>query len=752
MNEPGNAAARLLLMVWLAVVPIFPAFAAPPRLPAIRTVSQVQARGREIVERYADRGLAEMGFLDITKAPYYADPTGKRDATQAIQQAIDDARDARLVTYLPAGRYLVSDTIEGIVGVVRWDDWPYEGWADPWEAEASFEYPCVLMGAREGKRATIVLADHAPGFGDPNRPKPVLYFWARSMQVPGRPVQDPNVPQPNINFNQKILSLDFDLGAGNAGAVAIDHRGAEGASIEDIHIDARDAFAGIRHAPGSGGAMHGITVCGGRYGLYLTGSQPSPLVSDLRLAGQTEASILASTRGPLTIVGALIRGTGIRGQKPWPHWDGALNVVDSVIELSAPGPAILMQRSVVPSNVWTRNAAEVIRVDDNAPVHGAADGWTHVQLYAAGGRVQYAKELGGKTWRDTIWTDGRQRDEPLVEVGRLEREPPSTLLRQHRLPPCPDPLGPGVVNVRDAPWNARGDNQTDDVDAIQAAIDKHDTVFLPKGRYAISRPLRLRAGTRLFGVSNLFTCIYPAESAAAYSNPTEPQPLIDTVDDPEARTMLAMLRLEVPVLNPCVYALRWRAGRNSVVQNVYPSRPLWHPNAPAMNHSMIRIEGSGGGRWYTQTYLGGWAQGPDFRNLRVAGTRQPLRFYHLQPQFARGNAMIEMRDAQNVDIYSMKAEGDFTMLWLRNCANIRVFGFNGMLLPAPGWSLIRLEESRDILLANIHPMMPRVGHYTGHLVNYDPRTSFLLTDGSVKIGSLDQFALYRTTRQQTPAK
>ncbi|MCU0913206.1 MAG: glycoside hydrolase family 55 protein [Planctomycetes bacterium] len=718
--------------------------AAPVRLPAIRSVSQVEARGKEVIARYADHQLAELGFLEVTKAPYNADPTGKSDATQALQQAIDDARDAQLVAYLPAGRYLVSDTIEGIIGVVRWDRWPYEGWADPWEAEASFEYPCVLMGVREGGRATLVLADRAPGFGDPNRPKPVLYFWARSMQVPGRPVADPNVPQANINFNQKILSLDLELGRGNPGAIGIDHRGAEGASVEDVRIEAQGAFAGFRYAPGSGGALHGLTVRGGRFGLYLTGSQPSPLVSDLELVGQTEAAVLASTRGPLTLVGARIQGAGIRGQKPWIAWDGALNVVDSVLDRPGSEPAILMQRSVVLSNVWVRTAGTVVQVDDHARLPGRAEGWTHVRSYAAGGRVQYPKELGGKIRRDTLWTERTERAEPLVQVTHSEQGPPAALAQLHRLPRCPDPFGPGVVNVKAPPWNAKGDGQTDDIDALQAAVDRHETVFLPKGKYRVSRPLRLKGGTRLFGVSNLYTCLCPVDKAAAYANPTEPQPLIETVDDPQARTLLALLRLEVPVLNPCVFALRWRAGRDSVVQNVYPSRPPWHPNAPAMNHPMIRIEGAGGGRWYTQTYLGGWSQGPDFRNLLVTGTREPLRFYHLQPQFARGNAMIEMRDVRNVDIYSMKAEGDFTLLWLRGCRDVRLFGFNGMLLPAPGWALIRVEDSRSLLLANIQPMMPRIGAYTGHLVNYDPRTSFLVIDDGFKIAGTEQFAWYQT--------
>ena len=105
--------------------------------------------------------------------------------------------------------------------------------------------------------------------------------------------------------------------------------------------------------------------------------------------------------------------------------------------------------------------------------------------------------------------------------------------------------------------------------------------------------------------------------------------------------------------------------------------------------------------------------------------------------------MIEMCDARHVEIYSMKAEGDFTMLWLRRCEDVRVFGFNGLLMPAPGWAIVRLEDSRNILLTHIQPMMSRIGAYTGHLVNYDPRTWSILTDDAFKIPGLEQIALYQ---------
>jgi hypothetical protein len=113
--------------------------------------------------------------------------------------------------------------------------------------------------------------------------------------------------------------------------------------------------------------------------------------------------------------------------------------------------------------------------------------------------------------------------------------------------------------------------------------------------------------------------------------------------------------------------------------------------------------------------------------------------------------MIELRDAENVDIYSTKAEGDFTMLWLHDCRRVRVFGFNGMLLPAPGRSIFRVEGCESCLFANIQPMMPRIGYYMGHLINYDPRTWHILTDGDTKIGGLEQFALYSTGPDERPS-
>lgn len=296
--------------------------------------------------------------------------------------------------------------------------------------------------------------------------------------------------------------------------------------------------------------------------------------------------------------------------------------------------------------------------------------------------------------------------------------------------------------VKEPPFNAQGNNQDDDAAAIQLAIDNYERIFLPKGRYRISEPLRLKSNTKLFGLTNLLTEITRADGAAAFSDVDHPTPLIETVDDTDTTTSLQTMTLRVPVRNPCVYALHWRAGGASLVRNIYPIRDIWHPHAIAMSHLMVVLSDSAGGCWYTQTLLGWWSQGSDYRHLLIDRTRQPLRFYHLQPQHARSEAMIEMRDAQNVDIYSMKAEGDVTILWLNKCENIRLFGYGGNGAPSPGRAIIRLDDCKRILLAHINPQLWGIGHWSALGIHYKPQTWHILQDGSFKLNGVQQFALY----------
>ena len=63
-----------------------------------------------------DNPLAQIGCLDVTLPVYGADPSGTADSTVAIQNAVNDAYDYRMVCFFPSGTYNVSDTLRCMLG------------------------------------------------------------------------------------------------------------------------------------------------------------------------------------------------------------------------------------------------------------------------------------------------------------------------------------------------------------------------------------------------------------------------------------------------------------------------------------------------------------------------------------------------------------------------------------------------------------------------------------------------------------
>jgi hypothetical protein len=177
-----------------------------------------------VPDELANRRLAEMGFVDVTAAPFSADRTGRSDATQAIQTAVEFARDHQMVLFFPAGIYRISDTIEcrqqlTIRGNGRLTGAP--------------NFPCVLMGsAEDGKRSTLFLAPRSGGFTDPDRRKIVMHFTNCNYGYDQRDFRHgPLRPQANINYNQLLINIDIVIGEGNAGAVGLRMQAAEGSCL-----------------------------------------------------------------------------------------------------------------------------------------------------------------------------------------------------------------------------------------------------------------------------------------------------------------------------------------------------------------------------------------------------------------------------------------------------------------------------------------------------------------------------------------
>jgi hypothetical protein len=536
-----------------------------------RLPSDVIEQGDRYINRYSSPDdIKNTGYFDVTKQPYGAKGDGVSDDTLAIQRAINEARDARVVVFLPAGTYKVTDTLQAIQGLITQEDLANG------ERVRDRAFPNVMTGPRLGERAVIKLPPAAPGFDDEANPKPLVHFWARGK------VRSPSENQPSISYNQMLIDVDLDLG-GNAGAIGVDHAAAQGSAIEDVVIHAAGAYAGIRNAPGAGGGIHGVTVDGGQYGMYILDGLVS-VISDITLTNQSVAAIYYKGNGALQAVGVKIEGAGIVGATSGTPWSGNMSLIDSVVNLTTPGTALSTPRNVYISNSYFRNASTLVDITDKSVQYanqpGNASGWAYVKEYAAGTNVLQSPSWSKIDTETPIpkaatpvpnWVNGVKMTAPVSDmINPYDGSVPSNLQSRHAwTKPFPSWQDADTVNVKTA-FGAKGDGKADDTEAIQNAIDHSGKVFLPRGTYLISRPLVLKADTKLFGIGNVQTQIAPIVTGTGnvYNDPANPRPIIETVDDPDATTTLAFLALLTPRTKNGAYAIEWRAGRNSIVRDI----------------------------------------------------------------------------------------------------------------------------------------------------------------------------------------
>lgn len=151
----------------------------------------------------------DAGVIDVAEAPYYADNRGNDDATDAIQQALDDYANGHRTIYLPNGTYLVSDRLlwgpENNLGC------------------GTCQKRTHLQG--QSRDGTIIrLKDNCNGYQDPDERKPVVVTGYKPAQ----------------RFRNCISNLTVHTGSGNPGACGIQYNTSNQGSVRHVKIISGD--------------------------------------------------------------------------------------------------------------------------------------------------------------------------------------------------------------------------------------------------------------------------------------------------------------------------------------------------------------------------------------------------------------------------------------------------------------------------------------------------------------------------------
>ena len=695
----------------------------------------------DIPQELARQNIAKWGFVDVTQSPFGADPTGSRDSTEAIQKAIDFARDHQMVCFFPGGTYIVSDTLSCIQNLYRRSNNKVVG---------ARNFPCLLMGSRKGKRPRIVLSANSPGFQNPKKLKYVIHFWARYRR-------DLTRPAPAVSFNQMFVNIDIEVGKGNPGAVAIRHRAAQGSGVQECTIDVTHGHTGLEGGAGSGGSHTGVTIIGGKVGLDLSQTQPTPTIVGITLIGQKETAILYRGRQSLCAVGLRIVskniGPIIRALPvSWNPHHGQMCLVDSEIVFERPGGIVISSAcSLYLNNVYVKGASKVVSNLDGSVLLGNPEGWIQIEEYAHGARPSLWK---GLQYEAPVYMDGvrTQSDRISYNIGK---GPPPDLQSRHLWDEDFPTWETGqAMNVKMAPYNAKGDGKTDDTSAIQRAVAENEVVFLPKGYYNITKTIQLKPTTKLLGVGRHLSILMVRRQSKTFLQPYKPSPLLQTANIKDAETVVAFCGVYTPKTVPEAYALRWRCGGRSLLRAVnfmtfpplqgFGSKHKKTKNKPRdRNAPLVVISDNGGGKWYNFFQEDGWRHGPKYRHLLVRDVEGPLHIYQCNPEHSIGEANMEISDSRYVTIYGMKGETNPSVksyvLKIQNSDQIQIFGYGGNAQAMEGEALFWVSDTPNFLFANIVD--------TPILRFFDPKKWHILEEHSpkgdvIKTKPLDRPVLY----------
>jgi hypothetical protein len=637
-----------------------------------------------LCESYSPEAMKDMGILDVTQKPYTADPKGKKDSTDAIQKAVNDARDSGLVCFFPEGTYLVSDMISCKQEVIK-RDFPTTNAVGTRHYDAILK-PMILMGSTKGKRPVIKLSKNAKGYNDPSKPKKVIWIWAQGwFDAPGKDEPEWGAEQGNINFNHFFMNIDIDI-RGHAGAIGIRHSGSQGSAMMNSTIFAEGAYCGMNNCCGQGGGTYNMQVIGGDYGIVLDSDSRFPMLTSCTFSHQLKSSV--GYIGPRIQVPSMFVGCRFNPKADKAidisniESHGGLLLIDCVFELNKPGEIAETRKkeNIYIENSFCINSRAIY--PEGAQIDSPSN-WTFIKQFSSSDKSGI-KMINGEQVNDEIFIKTEGVDSPVYKD-----------IHDQHFKNIPSFEDSDAVNVKD--FGALGDGITDDTMAFRMAIEKSDKIFIPKGHFKLSGSLKLNENTKLFGISRVFTIIGNIEPDTGTNLRNNPQLQEDaksfkltTIDHPKASPGLYFLTIGKDI--------DWSSGQST-----------WF-----LTNGRPRIQGNGGGKFY--------GFGAMHSPLIFEGIKNPTSFYALNVERVKKDPQSEIRNCSNVKVYYFKVEAGSsqssnmedlsdanTPCIISNSDNISVYCMTGVVIKLrEDQPMLGVVDSKNIKLIHIKSFQPGV--------------------------------------------
>lgn len=427
--------------------------------------------------------------LIFTSEEFGADPSGENDNTQALQSAVDklESLSGNGIIFIPYGNYRFAGTVNLWRGI-------------------------RLIGFGE-KRPIFSVSEDTSGFQGPHS-KYIIHFRVYKPKG-GEELRDAQ----NTTFFSGLRNIDFKIERGNWGLVACRFRVAQLCSIEDVDFFMEDNRAAVEMV---GNEIERCRFFGGEYGI-LTGETVAywPFyLGDCVFKDQSIACISTYRAGM-----SILRTTF--SDAPYGIFVPHKEMNDHYIEEFE---RLYMQECIMENISHAAISMNMIRYPQNW-LHGNKIFCDNVPLFLESYGNQYNKHIGvsnicpaSEKYRVDIemgllvQVNNEDVDRHFNIKYNIEKDviiPPSFEKDYVPLPNFRD-----WVNIKEL--GAAGDGVTDDTEVFEKAIKNYRSIYLPQGKYLITRGLELEKETAFIGLHCNTTRICLESNSPAFNDSANP--------------------------------------------------------------------------------------------------------------------------------------------------------------------------------------------------------------------------------------
>ena len=634
---------------------------------------------------------------------------GRTDVSEQLQAAINDLKRTRNfgILFIPEGTYTISRTI--------------------------YIPPAIRLIGYGKKRPEFVLAPNSPGFQQEvsaDKGKAAYMFWfTGNMVEPGGEPRDANAG----TFYSAMSNINLRIADGNPHAVALRTHFAQHCFINFVSINIGKGKAGLFDV---GNELESVAFYGGDYGIYTTKSSPGwpVMMVDAYFEGQRKAALRCQESG-LAMVNLQVKNVPAVFDIDRNYCD-KLFVENSRFENVTDAAVIIANENNSNNQITFRN------VD-----------CSRVPVVARYVRSATETAVPERTYRIMSYDHGLQMDSLTDEAEyatTITVEPLKSLPRPMvtDVPALPDMKE--WVNLRSL--GATGDGETDDTDAIQAALDRYDVVYAPQGWYRISRPLVMRPENKLIGLHPFGTQLQLAESTPAFSGFGGPQPMLQSA--PGADNILNGIGINTGAYNYRAVGVKWLSGQGSYLNDVkfvgghggmWKPRPGqdeprgWWQRERKISNPYEPVTDAGKDQAWDNQYWSLWVTdggGGTFKDIWSASsyatsgfyasrTATPSRIYAMSVEHHVRNE-VRFNRVSNWKVYCLQTEEesresmDCQPIEMDDCSDItfaNLYMFRVIRIDEPYHSSIRIRNCHDITFLNLHNYSQI--KYTNNVAVYD---------------------------------